>query len=755
MIKKISKIKDHVIFRDFKWKSDLPEFKSKNVIYGWNGSGKTTLSNLFRSLERRRNIFEGEVEFIIDDRKVSGSKLETDPYLPNVKVFNKSFVEDTVFSESGHIAPIYYVAEGSREKRQKIEKLEKEVGDNLDVIKKKRETIDQTEKDITSLLFQNANEVIKPLLRSSGTGNPYSNYNKKDFESKLIELQKLDSDDLEEKILSEDEIDVLKDKKDSKSKDSILNFEMPFPDLSEHHESVKKILEETVVSKSLKELEDDRELSSWVRTGLKIHQERDSDQCLFCENNFSEPRKNSLEEHFNDAYNNFLKELDQSIDKLKSISEQIKQKSFIQKSEFYEHLYSEFGPVKEEFEKEKSRFSKYLKNLVDALEEKKGKPFKPITLSISLIQLDQKLSKSVDKLIEKHNQITKNLDSEIKEARKKIEESIAANKVAKYSSLKAKKRKLEEESDELSKLNKELSTQIDKLNEEISEHRKPASELNDDLESYLGRKELVFVPFESGYRIKRGEDDAKNLSEGERTAIAFLYFLKSINDENFKSNERIVVIDDPISSLDSNSIFHAFGFMKERTEDIDQLFILTHNHAFFRQVKNWFSSWDRQRKRMNHPEKANENFYMLNLIKDGSERSSEICEMDKLLYKYDSEYHYLFSIIKKGSESEEQDLEHFYHFPNIARRLLESFLAFKKPKQAYDLKKALNTVRFDTVKKTKIIRFLHANSHNDFISEPEHDHSILNETPSVLKDLLDLIETVDEDHYKEMLTCVT
>lgn len=754
MIRKISKIKDHVIFRDFKWKNDLPEFKSKNVIYGWNGSGKTTLSNLFRSLERRRNIFEGEVEFIIDDRKVSGSKLETDPDLPNVKVFNKSFVEDTVFSESGHIAPIYYVAEGSREKRQKIEKLEKEVGDNLDVIKKKRETIDQTEKDITSLLFQNANEVIKPLLRSSGTGNPYSNYNKKDFESKLIELQKLDSDDLKKRILSEEEIDLLKDKKDAKSKDLIPNFEMPFPDVSEHHESVKKILEETVVSKSLKELEDDRELSSWVRTGLKIHQERDSDQCLFCENNFSEPRKNSLEEHFNDAYNNFLKELDQSIEKLKSISEQIKQKNFIQKSEFYEHLYSEFGQVKAEFEKEKNRFSKYLKNLVDALEEKRGKPFKPMTLSISLIHSDEELSTSVEKLIGKHNQITENLDSEIKEARKKIEESIAAKKVVKYSSLKERKNKLEEEVLQLSELIKKLKSQIDKLNEEISEHRKPASELNDDLESYLGRKELVFKPFESGYRIKRGEEDAKNLSEGEKTAIAFLYFLKSINDENFKSNERIVVIDDPISSLDSNSIFHAFGFMKERTEDIDQLFILTHNHAFFRQIKNWFNHLKHQRKK--DLSKRPAMFYMLAPEQNSEEkRNTSITKLDNLLHEYDSEYHYLFSIIKKRADSgRAEELQTYYHFPNIARRLLEAFLAFKKPSLSYSLQKALDAIDFNVAKKNQIIRFVHTNSHNDLISEPEHDYSILGETPSILNHILELIESVDEDHFKEMIKCV-
>lgn len=743
-----------MIFQDFKWKNDLSEFKSKNVIYGWNGSGKTTLSNLFRLLEKKRNISEGEVEFTIDNRTVSGIHLEDGFDIPNVKVFNKEFVEDTVFSKSGAIAPIYYVAEGSREKRLEIEKLEKEVGYNVELIKKKREVIRKTEKDISSLLVQNANDVVKPLLRSSGIGNSYNTYNRVNFESKLIELQKLDSDDLEKKILSEDEMDILKDKKDTKPKNPIPDFELPFPNLSEYHESVDKALKETVVSKTLKELEEDRELSSWVRTGLKIHQERKTNQCLFCENSFSESRKSSLEEHFNDAYYNFLKELDQNIGKLKSISEQIQNKSFIQKSDFYDHLYSEFDKLKTEFNNERTRFIEHLNSLIELLEEKRGKPFKSMTLSISPIHLDHKLTKSIEKLIGQHNQVTENLDSEINEARKKIEEFLVAKNVSKYSRLKEKKIKLNEEAEELSDLNKKLSIEIEKLNDEISEHRKPASELNDDLESYLGRKELFFEPFESGYRIKRGKEDAKNLSEGERTAIAFLYFLKSINDENFKSKKRIIVIDDPISSLDSNSIFHAFGFMKERTENVDQLFILTHNHAFFRQIKNWFNHLKDQRKKDINRRPAM--FYMLAPVQNSKEmRNTNIIELDSLLHEYDSEYHYLFSVIKKRTDSEiTEELQTYYHFPNIARRLLEAFLAFKKPSLSYSLQKALDDIDFNIAKKNQIIRFVHTNSHNDLISEPEHDYSILGETPSILNHILELIESVDKDHYNEMLKCV-
>ena len=58
-IKKVRKIKDYRVFRDFSWPASLPEFKDFNLVYGWNGSGKTILSNIFRDIERNHVSVEG------------------------------------------------------------------------------------------------------------------------------------------------------------------------------------------------------------------------------------------------------------------------------------------------------------------------------------------------------------------------------------------------------------------------------------------------------------------------------------------------------------------------------------------------------------------------------------------------------------------------------------------------------------------------------------------------------------------------
>jgi len=62
---------------------------------------------------------------------------------------------------------------------------------------------------------------------------------------------------------------------------------------------------------------------------------------------------------------------------------------------------------------------------------------------------------------------------------------------------------------------------------------------------------------QSRAHCRRGKP-AKRLSEGEKTAVAFIYFLVQLKDQDFNIGEGIVVIDDPISSLDASAIYVDF-----------------------------------------------------------------------------------------------------------------------------------------------------------------------------------------------------
>src|SRR5699024_4508305 len=79
------------------------------------------------------------------------------------------------------------------------------------------------------------------------------------------------------------------------------------------------------------------------------------------------------------------------------------------------------------------------------------------------------------------------------------------------------------------------------------------------------------------YKIIRDnvEDANETLSEGEKTFITILYFYQLINgsnDQDKVNTSRIVVIDDPISSLDSNILFivsNLINNLKQKIRDND------------------------------------------------------------------------------------------------------------------------------------------------------------------------------------------
>ena len=146
---------------------------------------------------------------------------------------------------------------------------------------------------------------------------------------------------------------------------------------------------------------------------------------------------------------------------------------------------------------------------------------------------------------------------------------------------------------------------------------------------------------------------------------------------------------------------------------------------------------------------------MLDSAQKDSVRSSAIRALDRLLAEYESEYQYLFARIHEAATaSASQDLEGNYALPNMARRMLEAFLAFRQPQVSGELWRKMNAVPFDEAKKLRILRFLHTHSHSIAVGEPEHDLTALAEGPSVLNDLLEMIKSLDSEHFSAMVQLV-
>ncbi len=755
-INRINKMKSHRIFRAFTWPTDLPSFGQFNLIYGWNGSGKTTVSGLFRHIQTRTAITEGEVEFEIEGNKIPGSSLDT-AHLPEVRVFDREFIASTILAAGKQMNPIYYLGEDSVEKQKQVTVLKEDLVLEDNKQEKARTDLSSSKKTLDDFCINKA-RMIKELLISSRTST-YNNYDKRSFKKSM---EALTESSARGALLENDEKERLRKQRDAQPKDAIPLVTVDVPDFRRLVGDAEILLNHSVVSQAIDELVSDSEVSSWVQQGLSLHSEdHRTDICRFCGQPIPASRVQELEAHFNDVFTAFQLELATFAQEVQSQQGRLQKLQFPDSSRLYDHLATELQQMTSQTRSLIDEATAYLGLFHEILQRKQESLFETISLKEALGERPSpdratliQAFEEVNTVIEKHNSTTEDFENQVQKASEALERCYVAEAFLEYRRLGDQVSACEADLQACVAEYSSLRKRIEAIEREIVEHRRPAEELNGELCSYLGRNDLCLEVKESGYAMTRGKHPATDLSEGEKTAIAFLYFLKSLQDKAFDLEKGIVVVDDPVSSLDGNALFSAFGYMKERTKKAGQLFVLTHSFGFFRQVKNWFHHLPNQRKKDLNLRPAR--FFMLHTICEDSERTAVLSSIDKLLEEYESEYHYLFKLIHTEAHREDVNilLENYYGVPNQARRLCEAFLTFRYPDGPNDISRKMEKVPFDSGKKTRILRFLHTYSHAGSIAEPEHDPSVLSETKAVLCDLLDLIKECDPTHYDGMMRLV-
>ena len=745
LIDRIPKLKHPGVLHDFTWPQDLATFGRYNLIYGWNGSGKTTISRLFHAIETQTAPTNYEAEVSIYGHILPGSAF-SQATLP-VRVFNRDFVAANVTqTPGGDVPPILVLGEDSVEKQAQVEKLKASLREAIGERDKRRTQRASAERTLDGHCIREA-RVVKDTLRSTGK-NPYNNFDKSNYQSRAQKM--LNSVNGKDHRLADDLRTSLRLQIHETPKEQIGEIKYTFPKLSAISADVVGLLETTVVSATIQSLERDEKLSSWVYEGIDLHDSFGAMQCLFCEQTLPQDRMDRLKAHFNAAYEKLLENIDKQIRVLQLAAKDAVSLELPHGSQFYDDLAKSYEDALPKFSKMQQEAREALSGLVDALTKKKGQVFAGYSLDHNLPDLSDDAVEELNLLVRKHNARCDGFEAQVDAAREGLAADMIAGSLDQFEPLGEEVRKSASEATEASNEVARLEREIAQLEQDMVEHRRPAAELNEDLRKYLGHGELQLEVKDTGYAITRGGEPAQSLSEGEVTAVALLYFLKSLDDRRFDAPNGVVVLDDPVSSLDANSLFLAFGFIRERTQHAGQLFILTHNFTFFRNVKNWFHSMRGQKKSEVSSRPAR--LYMLEwqFATNTGQRLSTLRQLDPLLEWYESEYHYLFARIFRESLSGHTTLSENYVLPNMARRLLEGFLAFRMPQTSGDLWRKLRAVEYDEVMKTRILRFVNTHSHSDTIGEMEHDPSLLAEATPVLQDLLTLIKTLDPDHYRAM-----
>lgn len=758
MITKIAKLNKFGIFQSFQWKNELPDFKKFNLIYGWNRSGKTTVSRCFSACEKKTTAYEqypreGEFEIsVVDSSTVKSNNLEN-CNLP-IKVFNRDFIDDNIgFDPSNACNAIVYVGEENIESKNKLAALK----DNLiklDADFRGAQKNKKIKEDVKTNFLQSLGREIAKILFDK-------TYNKAKAENCIKTVGTKNFDD---KILSEDEEKKLLEISRGEAKAKLSTFpeyeesfsfnEETISDFKKIYSITKELLEKHVVSETIERLKNDEVLNNWVKEGYDLFKSREEKEtCPFCEKPLERDFLESLSKHFNEDYDKIQVALKIIIEKIKSWK---RDAIAVSNQHLYPDLKNEYERTAVELNTVIGELDGWIDKAVGKLQEKYKNPLsivEPPEEPKDFAEAYNTAIRELTKVINRHNEKVDNHADEVKVAKRKIElHSIAeAIKEQDYD-------KLQEDLDEAGRIENstkeslaEVKAEIANLEKETSNIGKALKEINRHLEEFFGRKEiqLELDSDKRGYVIIRDGQLASNLSEGEKTAIAFSYFVVKVRERDFKTKDGIIFIDDPISSLDSNFIYHCFSLIKHVFGEAGQLFVSTHNFELFNLLKKWLV--EKNRRNLSKGKEEVCGFYMIENYIDDGKRKASVKTLDNTLLKFNSEYHFLFSQLYNFAENDSPEYKDLYTVSNIARRFLEIFTNFKIPTTG-DLASKIDALEISpaNISKTeqgKVYKLIQEFSHgSDPASAIEHKDKI--EIQEAIKVLLNMIKESDQKHFE-------
>lgn len=718
------------------------------MIYGWNYSGKTTLSKLFQVLEfkDKNRCFSGaEIEISVNDGTTKTYNQDTLNSFPfEVKVFNSEYIK-RIFTwdepKSGFSPISFYLGDTAGDLKDKIKKLEK-INERLTLLRenKYKPIIDTFENynKTNGLFSRKAKDVRDNYL--PGIFDP-TTFDKGHFKT-IVDEVKVNLDGF---ILSATERDLTKKEAQAENKFDPQNEGCKVKESLERLSlSVKSILEDSAPKAiSFPTLEEDPILFDWVQKGIPLH--KDSKECKFCTKQLPDNRIADL----NSFYSKKLKEIQDAIeDVIKEIESErnLIEVKFPIKKDIAEPFQTEYEIAISAYENQKDIYKEKLSILEKDLQSKRSSIFNSIDATqIEIVSLAGYFE-VIESVIKKHN---KWLD-EFGERKSAAIKKILKHYVAEY--LKADDyNKKESNRDCAIEINEKIEAKINiniplikSYNEQLSSTAKGQGELNDILEVLLHRDDIKIEIRDEKFRLERSGHPAEHLSEGEKSAIAFAYFLTELKslrkDDPPKLPNTIIFIDDPISSLDSNHIFQVRSLLKYffKTEDFAQLFISTHNFEFFSMLLDSEELFHRQKK-------TKADFYF---IKRNDAGESKIEHLPSTFKDYNSEYVSIFHILNDFNKlADKSTFPHTVLLPNAMRRFLELYTAMKYPSsKSVDARvKAVFTSTDGTYHRVKL---LHWFSHqNQFEKVQQHDDKLL-QIEEAIRDLMEHVETKDELHWK-------
>ncbi len=574
--------------------ASFENLNSINFIYGANGSGKTTTSSFLK------NLAENGIKDKFANSKIEWHNSES----LKIEVYNKQFKEEQF--RNSQVKGIFTLGKKTNENLEKIESKTKSINEEKEKKKKNEESLQKLtlekkkkEEDFTNScwekLYKKNEENFKETLEGFKRKEKFKEKILKEFENdkhNKIEIVRLE--ELKEKIgivFSENQTELVPLECNLTDFDSIEN----------HPIWEQKVVGsgDVAIADLIKKLSNE----DWVAWGREYIKENSI--CPFCQKEtITEEFKKQLESYFDTSYQ-------ESTDIIKKMKEDYTNKT----DEVLERL-DEIVETEQKNQQTKlnteifKRIIETLKSKINGNQQKMFDKGKEMSRSFKLestkneIKEIRDLIDTANQQIANHNEIIKDIEKQKKSCKEQTWKFLVNEFKSDIQEYNKKYCGLEKGINNLEKAISENQEEVKKLENEIKELEKNmvsikpiVNEINTLLKGYgFTNFSLAYTEDEKSYRIQRedGQLVGETLSEGEVTFITFLYYYhlaKGSLKENDISKNKVLVIDDPISSLDSNILFIVSvlvkDLMKEAMEEktnIKQVIILTHNTYFYKEI---------------------------------------------------------------------------------------------------------------------------------------------------------------------------
>jgi wobble nucleotide-excising tRNase len=671
-----------------------------------------------------------------------------------IAVFNEDFVEENLQWSAGRAKPVFYIGREQAELAAELTKTEAE----LPIANERKLAADRLlhtkEQQLATFKREHARTIAQELRQANRKYEAPQLTN--DFNTlSLGEDAKLDAETLA-------------------AQREVCRLEAPLPALSEI------IIETATIAAKLKiagelalktpslttiaELEKHPEMLLWVRDGNTYHQDHGLQSCLFCGGMLTAERKEILDRVLDEGFERFVEALQQVRTNLEASNQECLRvaANLPSAKDVSADLRNMYEIAIEELKNNlKSVREAFLNPAVAAIDAKLARPTarpgqRDLTWddagrgSAAFNALAETLS-TLNGIIAQHNDTTAKFIQRQDEARLALRRYHLTDKHAEFKDAVTVVESAKEEQSSAASAVLGLERQVSQLRDRIREHGRAAEKINQLISAYLGHNELSIASVDHGYEIRRrGRPIEGSPSEGEKTAIALCYFLSTLEAEGRSIRDRIIVVDDPISSLDSKALNYACSLLLSRLANAAQLFVLTHNQNCMNEFKKAWKGFHRPRNEATAPT-ATLLFLDARIPKGTDRRSTSIVEMSKLLREYDSEYHYLFDHVLKFDASDDTSYEYAYMMPNVLRRVLEVFLAFRCPGSTGfgDKMKQLRRDHgaLDQERVAALERLVQLESHSDSLDDLISFSSMtLEESKAAAASLVALMNVVDPTH---------